>query len=170
MPHARVELALEPLEKPTASGLEEVEILISTNPGQPPRALGKVASGGELSRVSLAIQVVTAQTSRTPTLVFDEVDVGIGGATGDVVGRLLRQLGEARENRRGQVICVTHLAQVAAKAHRHYLVEKHSDGAAVFVALRELTGDQRREEIARMLGGETTTQSLAHAEEMLGRS
>lgn len=165
MPHARVELALTALEKPTATGLEEVEILIATNPGQPARALGKIASGGELSRVSLAIQVVTAQTSRTPTLVFDEVDVGIGGATGDVVGKLLRQLGE-----RGQVICVTHLAQVAARAHRQYLVEKHSDGEAAFVALRELKDGERSAEVARMLGGETTAQSLAHAEEMLARA
>ncbi|WP_105103363.1 DNA repair protein RecN [Microbulbifer pacificus] len=165
MPHARVELALVELDKPAATGLEEVEILIATNPGQPARALGKIASGGELSRVSLAIQVVTAQTSRTPTLVFDEVDVGIGGATGDVVGRLLRQLGE-----RGQVICVTHLAQVAARAHRQYLVEKHSDGAAAFVALRELQDGERSAEIARMLGGEATAQSLAHAEEMLNRA
>ncbi|WGL16212.1 DNA repair protein RecN [Microbulbifer bruguierae] len=164
MPHARVELALTEQEKPSASGLEEVEILISTNPGQPPRALGKIASGGELSRVSLAVQVVTAQTSRTPTLVFDEVDVGIGGATGDVVGKLLRQLGE-----RGQVICVTHLAQVAARAHRQYLVEKHSDGEAAFVALRELKNAERSAEVARMLGGEATAQSLAHAEEMLSR-
>ncbi|WP_226704067.1 DNA repair protein RecN [Microbulbifer elongatus] len=165
MPHARVELALTELDKPTATGLEEVEILISTNPGQPPRPLGKIASGGELSRVSLAIQVITAQTSRTPTLVFDEVDVGIGGATGDVVGKLLRQLGE-----RGQVICVTHLAQVAARAHRQYLVEKHSDGEAAFVALRELKDAERSSEIARMLGGEATAQSLAHAEEMLSRA
>ncbi|MCX2783401.1 DNA repair protein RecN [Microbulbifer thermotolerans] len=170
MPHARVELTLQPLEKAAASGLEDVEILIATNPGQPPRPLGKIASGGELSRVSLAIQVVTAQTSRTPTLVFDEVDVGIGGATGDVVGRLLRQLGETRGGRAGQVICVTHLAQVAARAHRHYQVEKHSDGQAAFVSLRELKGEERREEIARMLGGETTAQSLAHAEEMLSRN
>ncbi|WP_444943538.1 DNA repair protein RecN [Microbulbifer sp. ZKSA006] len=170
MPHACVELSLQELDTPNSQGLEEAEILISTNPGQPPRPLGKIASGGELSRVSLAIQVVTAQTSRTPTLVFDEVDVGIGGATGDVVGRLLRQLGETRDGRSGQVICVTHLAQVAARAHRQYLVEKHSDGESVFVALRELTNGERREEVARMLGGAPTTQSLAHAEEMLGRS
>ncbi|WHI45624.1 DNA repair protein RecN [Microbulbifer sp. TRSA001] len=169
MPHARVELSLQKLDTPNSQGLEEAEILISTNPGQPPRPLGKIASGGELSRVSLAIQVVTAQTSRTPTLVFDEVDVGIGGATGDVVGRLLRQLGETRNGCSGQVICVTHLAQVAARAHRQYLVEKHSDGESVFVALRELTNGERREEVARMLGGAPTAQSLAHAEEMLGR-
>ncbi|AWF82628.1 DNA repair protein RecN [Microbulbifer sp. A4B17] len=170
MPHARVELSLQELDTPNSQGLEEAEILISTNPGQPPRPLGKIASGGELSRVSLAIQVVTAQTSRTPTLVFDEVDVGIGGATGDVVGRLLRQLGETRNGRSGQVICVTHLAQVAARAHRQYLVEKHSDGESVFVALRELTNGERREEVARMLGGAPTAQSLAHAEEMLERT
>ncbi|MEW5251002.1 DNA repair protein RecN [Microbulbifer discodermiae] len=170
MPHARVELALQPLEKPAATGLEEVEILIATNPGQPSRPLGKIASGGELSRVSLAIQVVTAQTSRTPTLVFDEVDVGIGGATGDVVGRLLRQLGESRNDRSGQVICVTHLAQVAARAHRHYLVEKHSSGKAALVSLRELGDGERRAEVARMLGGEATEQSLAHAGEMLTRA
>ncbi|MDP5210564.1 DNA repair protein RecN [Microbulbifer sp. 2205BS26-8] len=170
MPHVRMELALHPLAKPNSRGLEDVEMLITTNPGQPPRPLGKIASGGELSRVSLAIQVVTTRTSRTPTLVFDEVDVGIGGATGDVVGRLLRQLGEVHSGRNGQVICVTHLAQVAARAHRHYLVEKHSDGDSAFIALRELSGDNRREEIARMLGGEATAQSLAHAEEMLSRA
>ncbi|WP_444889459.1 DNA repair protein RecN [Microbulbifer sp. DLAB2-AA] len=170
MPHAKVELALQALDKPCSHGLEEVEILISTNPGQPPRPLGRIASGGELSRVSLAVQVVTAQTSRTPTLVFDEVDVGIGGATGDVVGRLLRQLGETRNGCSGQVICVTHLAQVAARAHRQYLVEKHSDGEQAFVALRELKNGERREEIARMLGGQPSPQSLAHAEEMLTRT
>ncbi|WP_299941797.1 DNA repair protein RecN [uncultured Microbulbifer sp.] len=169
MPHVRMELALHTLAKPNSRGLEDVEMLITTNPGQPPRPLGKIASGGELSRVSLAIQVVTARTSRTPTLVFDEVDVGIGGATGDVVGRLLRQLGEMQSGRSGQVICVTHLAQVAARAHRHYLVEKHADSESAFVALRELSGGKRREEIARMLGGEPTAQSLAHAEEMLSR-
>ncbi|GMG87097.1 DNA repair protein RecN [Biformimicrobium ophioploci] len=164
MPHARVEIALSTTDKPAATGVEEVEFLISTNPGQPARALAKVASGGELSRVSLAIQVITAQTSQTPTLVFDEVDVGIGGATGDVVGRLLRKLGD-----RGQVICVTHLAQVAAKAHQQYLVEKHSDGSSAFVSLRELTNDVRTDEIARMLGGEPTEQSRAHAQDMLTR-
>src|SRR5690606_21022661 len=120
MENARLLVSLIPLtEKPGLHGLEEVEFLISTNPGQPPRPLGKVASGGELSRISLAIQVITAQTSATPTLVFDEVDVGIGGATADVVGNLLRQLGD-----KGQVICVTHLAQVASKGHQHLQVSK----------------------------------------------
>src|SRR5690606_7002239 len=149
--------------KITAHGFEDIEFLISTNPGQPPRSLGKVASGGELSRISLAIQVVTAQTSAIPTLVFDEVDVGIGGATGDVVGNLLRQLGE-----KGQVICVTHLAQVASKGHQHLQVIKTSSKKSAESTLVELTGESKVEEIARMLGGlHITEQSLAHAREIL---
>jgi len=149
--------------KLSANGLEEVEFLISTNPGQPPRPLAKVASGGELSRISLAIQVITAQTSATPTLVFDEVDVGIGGATGDVVGELLRQLGE-----KGQVICVTHLAQVASKGHHHLQVIKTSSKQSAQSTLTALSPAARTEEIARMLGGlKVTEQSLAHAREML---
>lgn len=150
-------------DKPSANGLEEIEFLISTNPGQTPRALAKVASGGELSRISLAIQVVTAQTSATPTLVFDEVDVGIGGATADVVGKLLRQLGE-----KGQVICVTHLAQVASKGHQHLLVSKKSTSTSAESTLELLEGEEKVTEIARMLGGaKLTEQSLAHAREIL---
>lgn len=162
MPQARIEVALQPLEKPSTNGYENVALLIATNPGQALKALSKVVSGGELSRISLAVQVVTAQSSRIPTLIFDEVDAGIGGATGEVVGRLLRALGET-----GQVICVTHLAQVAAKAHHHYLVEKCGDGAAVNIALRPLKRRQRTAEIARMLDGSTSKQSCAHAQEML---
>ncbi len=164
MENAKFSVSLIPLaEKPGANGLEEVEFLISTNPGQAPRPLGKVASGGELSRISLAIQVVTAQTSATPTLVFDEVDVGIGGATGDVVGQLLRQLGE-----RGQVICVTHLAQVASKGHQHLQVVKKASKKSAESTLVELDSAAKVEEIARMLGGlKITEQSLAHAREML---
>lgn len=164
MENARLEVSLAPLDdKPSAYGLEEVEFLISTNPGQPARALNKIASGGELSRISLAIQVVTAQTSARPTLVFDEVDVGIGGATGDVVGRLLRELGK-----RSQVICVTHLAQVASKGHQHLQVTKTASSSSAQSTLIELTGEAKVEEIARMLGGMTITdQSLAHAREFL---
>lgn len=164
MPNARLEVSLKPLEnKPGPHGLEEVEFIISTNPGQPARSLNKVASGGELSRVSLAIQVVTARTSATPTLVFDEVDVGIGGATGDVVGRLLRQLGQG-----GQVICVTHLAQVASKGHQHLRVSKTASKKTAQSTLVALEGEEKIEEIARMLGGMTVTeQSLAHAREMV---
>lgn len=149
-------------ERTSAHGLDDIEFLISTNPGQPPRPLAKVASGGELSRVSLAIQVITARSSTIPTLVFDEVDVGIGGATGDVVGQLLRQLGN-----QGQVICVTHLAQVASKAHQHLQVSKESDKKSTQSTLVPLNGDSRIEEIARMMGGaKITEQSLAHAREM----
>lgn len=149
-------------ERTSSHGLDDIEFLISTNPGQPPRPLAKVASGGELSRVSLAIQVITARSSTIPTLVFDEVDVGIGGATGDVVGQLLRQLGD-----QGQVICVTHLAQVASKAHQHLQVSKASNKKSTQSTLVPLVGDSRIEEIARMMGGtKITEQSLAHAREM----
>lgn len=157
-----VQLAEQP-ERVSAAGQEDIEFLISTNPGQTPRSLAKVASGGELSRISLAIQVITAQTSATPSLVFDEVDVGIGGATGDVVGNLLRQLGD-----RGQVICVTHLAQVASKGHHHLQVVKTASKQQAESTLRPLNAEDRVAEIARMLGGLTTSgQSLAHAREML---
>jgi DNA repair protein RecN (Recombination protein N) len=125
--------------------------------------LARVASGGELSRISLAIQVVAASTSRIPTLVFDEVDVGIGGATAVVVGKLLRQLGH-----NGQVLCVTHQAQVAAQAHHHLQVSKQQKGKRLETALTALMDDARVDEIARMIGGEKITQqSRAHAQEML---
>jgi DNA repair protein RecN (Recombination protein N) len=148
---------------PHNNGAEEIEFLISTNPGNPPQALNRIASGGELSRISLAIQVVTAQTTAIPTLVFDEVDVGIGGATAEVVGNLLRELGS-----RGQVLCVTHQPQVASKGHQHFSVDKASDKKTVRTNLRRLNGEEKIEEIARMLGGITVTaQSRAHAKEML---
>lgn len=166
MENAKLTVALNTLEeKPNQYGLEEIEFLISTNPGQTPRSLAKVASGGELSRVSLAIQVITAQTSAIPTLVFDEVDVGIGGATGDIVGQLLRKLGE-----KGQVICVTHLAQVASKGHQHLLVRKTAHAHSAESTLVEIGGDEKVAEIARMLGGiKITDQSLAHAREMISQ-
>jgi DNA repair protein RecN (Recombination protein N) len=156
--------------KPTAvgdlmpHGLEQVEFLVSANPGQPPRPLAKVASGGELSRISLAIQVITAQTSRVPTLVFDEVDVGIGGPTAEVVGQLLRRLGE-----RGQVLTVTHLPQVAAQGHHHLFVHKARGSDETHTAVAALEDGERVEEIARMLGGvDLTEQALAHARQMIG--
>lgn len=165
MPGGRFSVVLKPVtpgENPP-HGLELVEFLVSANPGQPPRALAKVASGGELSRISLAIQVITAQTSRTPTLVFDEVDVGIGGPTAEIVGQLLRRLGE-----RGQVLTVTHLPQVAAQGHNHLFVHKARGADETRTAVAELNGDARVEEIARMLGGvELTEQSLAHARQMV---
>ncbi len=166
MSTAKLDIALTGNQNPGRHGLEDIEFLISTNPGQPPRSLAKVASGGELSRISLAIQVVTAQTSTIPTLVFDEVDVGIGGATADTVGQLLRALGE-----KGQVLCVTHLAQVASKGHQHLQVTKQANKKSAQSSLVALEGEAKIEEIARMLGGAgITEQSRAHAEEMLAGS
>ena len=163
MSNATFEIALIALEEPSSKGSEEIEFLIATNPGQEPKPLGKIASGGELSRISLAIQVVTAQTSAASSLVFDEVDVGIGGATANVVGQMLRQLGE-----RCQVLCVTHLPQVASKAHQHLQVVKTTDKAGAASSLSKLAEDERVSEIARMLGGEANSeQAVAHAKEML---
>lgn len=162
---ARFVACLTPLDsgRYNASGLEEVEFLISANKGQPARALAKVASGGELSRISLAIQVVTAQTSSTPTLIFDEVDVGIGGAIAEVVGRLLRELGE-----RAQILCVTHQPQVASQGHQHLFVSKDSDSDLTRTRIDTLSEEKRVHEVARMLGGiDITDTSLEHAREML---
>ncbi|SHN27571.1 DNA replication and repair protein RecN [Pseudomonas asturiensis] len=165
MPGGRfqIELKAVPGTEPHPHGLEHVELLVSANPGQPLKALAKVASGGELSRISLAIQVITAQTSRVPTLVFDEVDVGIGGPTAEIVGQLLRRLGE-----RGQVMTVTHLPQVAAQGHQHLFVHKVRDNDATRTAVSKLTKAERIEEVARMLGGiDLTKESLAHAKKMV---
>ncbi|WXL26921.1 DNA repair protein RecN [Ectopseudomonas mendocina] len=168
MPGGRFNVKLTPnsSDEPHPNGLEQIEFLVSANPGQPLKALGKVASGGELSRISLAIQVITAQTSRVPTLVFDEVDVGIGGPTAEVVGQLLRRLGE-----RGQVLTVTHLPQVAAQGHQHLFVHKVRENNATRTAVSKLSPAQRVEEIARMLGGvDLTEESLAHARQMVSRA
>ncbi|BAN50661.1 DNA repair protein RecN [Metapseudomonas resinovorans] len=165
MPGGRfnIQLHANPVAEPQQQGLEQVEFLVSANPGQPLKALAKVASGGELSRISLAIQVITAQTSRVPTLVFDEVDVGIGGPTAEVVGQLLRRLGE-----RGQVLTVTHLPQVAAQGHHHLFVHKQRGSDETRTAVAKLQEAPRIEEIARMLGGvDLTEESLAHARKMV---
>lgn len=144
-------------------GLESIEFLVSANPGQPAKPLAKVASGGELSRISLGIQVITAQTSRVPTLVFDEVDVGIGGPTAEIVGQLLRQLGA-----RGQVLTVTHLPQVAAQGHQHLFVRKEQSRKSTRTCIDNLDRDGRIREVARMLGGiDMTEESLAHARKLL---
>lgn len=165
MPGGRftIELRATAHAEPHPHGQEQVELLVSANPGQPLKPLAKVASGGELSRISLAIQVITAQTSRVPTLVFDEVDVGIGGPTAEVVGQLLRRLGE-----RGQVLTVTHLPQVAAQGHHHLFVHKARGSDATRTAVVHLQDSDRIEEIARMLGGvDLTSESLAHARKMV---
>ncbi|MBU6951985.1 DNA repair protein RecN [Hahella sp. HN01] len=159
-------IQFSPLKSPSALGDEEAEMLISMNPGQPPKPLQKIASGGELSRISLAIQVVAAASSDTPTLVFDEVDVGIGGGTAEIVGRMLRELGA-----KAQILCVTHLAQVASQAHNHLFVTKHVSSGQTQSAILKLEGSDRIHEIARMLGGvDITEHSLAHAHEMLTSS
>lgn len=168
MPGGRfsIELQAGTSDEPQPQGLEQVEFLVSANPGQPLKSLAKVASGGELSRISLAIQVITAQTSRVPTLVFDEVDVGIGGPTAEVVGQLLRRLGE-----RGQVLTVTHLPQVAAQGHQHLFVHKARGQDSTQTAVACLTPEGRVEEIARMLGGvDLTEESLAHARKMVTKA
>ena len=150
---------------PTINGSDRVEFLVSTNPGQPPKPLNKVASGGELSRISLAIQVITAQNSGVPILVFDEVDVGIGGGVAEIVGQALNCLGQQR-----QVLCITHLPQVASQGDYHLQVSKSFHDNSTHTQIKALDPQERVEEIARMLGGvEMTEQTLAHAKEMLQR-
>lgn len=168
LPNARFEIALQTLddERFSPTGMERVEFLVSTNPGQPVKPLHKVASGGELSRISLAIQVITAHSSHIPTLIFDEVDTGIGGGVAETVGRQLRALGESH-----QVLCVTHLPQVAALGHHHLYVSKQTQQNSTTTGIRRLDDNARNEEIARMLGGvEITEQTRAHAREMIGRA
>ncbi len=146
----------------TRYGNETVEFVVTANPGQPLQNLAKIASGGEISRISLAIQVILANKAQVPTLIFDEVDVGIGGEVANVVGQKLKHLG-----RTSQVICVTHLSQVAAKGDHHFSVSKIGE-KQVAVTVMKLNAEQRVKEIARMSGGENITeQSLAHAQEML---
>jgi DNA repair protein RecN (Recombination protein N) len=151
---------------PSVIGTDIIEFLVTTNPGQTPKLLHKVVSGGELSRISLAIQVITAQSSGVPILVFDEVDVGIGGRVAEIVGQLLNRLGQQR-----QVLCITHLPQVACQGHHHLRVSKIIDQQTTHTFISRLDPEQRIEEVARMLGGvEITSQTLAHAQEMLQRS
>ncbi len=147
----------------SAHGSDEIRYLVSANPGQPPKPLARVASGGELSRISLAIQVIMSESSRIPTLIFDEVDSGVGGGVAEIVGKKLRQLGAER-----QVLCVTHLPQVASQAHHHFRVEKSSRDKQTVTAVFALDDGERLEEVARMLGGvQITEQTRAHASEMI---
>ncbi len=155
-----------PGETPGPNGAERVEFRVSANPGQAPQPLTRVASGGELSRISLAIQVICAQQVRIPTLVFDEVDVGVGGAVAERVGQLLRALATQR-----QVLCVTHLPQVASLGHNQLQVSKHTAGGQTLIRVQALDHAMRVEEIARMLGGlEISATTLSHAREMLERA
>lgn len=166
MPKGWVDIEITPLDKMQIHGLDKVEYKVCTNPGMEPDSLNKIASGGELSRIGLAIQMITAQRGSTPTLLFDEVDVGIGGATAALVGKMLRQLGD-----RLQLFCVTHQPQVAACAHQHYRVEKQSDCNQTVTQVTLLDSANKIHEIARMLGGVTITeQTVSHAKELLLQS
>jgi DNA repair protein RecN (Recombination protein N) len=165
MPGGRFEVELEtPANaEPSTGGDERVDFLVSANPGQPVKPIARVASGGELSRISLAVQVAAAARHARGCMIFDEVDAGIGGGVAEIVGRQLRELGG-----RGQVLCVTHLAQVASQAHRQLRVTKLTDGRTSRTAVAALSADERVEELARMLGGvEITRKAREHAREML---
>jgi DNA repair protein RecN (Recombination protein N) len=164
MAGGRFEVALQPAPEVNAHGLENVEFLVSAHKGIAPQPLAKVASGGELSRLSLAIQSVSSRVAQVPTLIFDEVDAGIGGRVAEIVGRMLKQLGA-----RHQVMCITHLPQVAASADQQWQVVKTTESGKVLSRVTVLDGSQRVEEIARMLGGVRITETTRkHAAEMLG--
>nr|WP_315170154.1 DNA repair protein RecN [uncultured Limnohabitans sp.] len=164
MQGGRFEVSLQTLDAPAQHGLEEVSFLVAGHEGSTPRPVGKVASGGELSRIALAIAVTTSELGEAGTLIFDEVDSGVGGAVAETVGRLMKQLGQHR-----QVLAVTHLPQVAACADHHLLVSKAAAQGQVSSQVRAVSGEERVSEIARMLGGEKlSATTLAHAREMLG--
>ena len=161
----RAEIRAKPRDRADANGLDRIEFQVSLNPGQEFGPLSRVASGGELSRISLALEVVAAGATSIPTLVFDEVDAGIGGGVAEIVGRRLAEIAAHR-----QVLCVTHLAQVASQGRHHYRVLKQSGEQSTRTGVRSLRGDERVEELARMLGGvEITARTRAHAEEMIER-
>ncbi len=161
----RIDVVPEPEGPPAPHGNDRIDFLVSANPGQPLRSISRVASGGELSRISLAVQASASHRAGVATLIFDEVDAGIGGRVAGIVGRRLRALSDAR-----QVLCVTHLPQIASQAHHHISVEKRATGNETTAVTSPLSGELRVRELARMLAGaEPTSQSLAHAREMLER-
>lgn len=163
MTGGRFEVQVEPAAEPGAHGADAISFLVSSHPGMTPKAIGKVASGGELSRISLAISVTTSELGEAPTLIFDEVDSGVGGAVAETVGKLMQQLGRDR-----QVLAVTHLPQVAACAHHHLVVAKHKSADGTTSSVSAAQHEQRVNELARMLGGERlSATTLAHAREML---
>jgi len=162
----RAQFTVEVRPKPMdTTGADSVEFLFSANPGEPPRPLNKIASGGEMSRVMLALKTVLADAAPVPTLVFDEIDAGIGGRTAHAVGEKIAQLA-----RHCQILCITHLPQIACRANHHLLIEKHTDGAATRASVQPLTGEARVHEIARMLAGTPTETALQHARELLSGS
>jgi DNA repair protein RecN (Recombination protein N) len=148
----------------TAKGIDKIEFLIAPNPGEPPKALTKIASGGEISRVMLALKTLLGTVDRVPTMVFDEIDMGIGGKIAEIVGKKLQHISSSH-----QVICITHLPQIASKGTTHFHVEKQLTQDHTTTLVRRLSPQERLEEIARMLGGETITPiTVQHAREMLG--
>ena len=164
MAGGQLEIALVPLNAGGSNGLEQIEFLVAGHAGSTPRALARVASGGELARISLAISVITSKASFTPTLIFDEVDAGIGGAVAETVGKLLHQLGQSH-----QILCVTHLPQVAAQGNHHLKVSKSQHADKTMSQVEILGRTERVEEVARMLGGATITDTTRrHARELLG--
>jgi DNA repair protein RecN (Recombination protein N) len=168
MPGGKFGIAISPLSEDDARpwGIDDIEFQISANAGQAMLPLSRVASGGELSRMSLAIQVIGSDGSAIPTMVFDEVDSGVGGGVAEMVGRRLCELGEHR-----QVLCVTHLPQVASLADQHFRISKVTDGKTTRTGLHALSREERVDELARMLGGvEITQKTLEHAAEMLAHA
>ncbi len=166
MPGASFEIAFSPLAEPVYDGLERIEFLISLNPGEPPKPLVKVASGGELSRLMLALKRLAPDADSVPTVIFDEVDAGIGGAAATAVGRKLQMV-----SRTSQILCVTHLPQVAAFADHHHRVLKREAEGRTLTAMESISGDERVQEMARMLGGaQVTEQTLLHARELISTS
>jgi DNA repair protein RecN (Recombination protein N) len=171
MPEARFEVALEPVAPEAglpcgSSGAEAAELRFSANPGEPARALNRVASGGELSRVFLALKNVLRRAGAGTALVFDEVDAGVGGGVADRVGSVLAELAGSH-----QVLCITHLPQIAARADSHFRIAKATGGGRTAAAVERLDATGRRDEIARMAGGETITDAtLEHAQALLDRA
>ena len=165
LPNAEFDISIRPKAEAQcdSTGADAIEFLVSMNPGQAPGPVDRVASGGELSRIGLALAVAATDASTIPTLIFDEIDSGIGGATAEVVGRRLREIAS-----RHQVICVTHLPQVASQGMQHYRIAKLTDGRVSHTQVRLLNPEQRIEELSRMLGGvEITATTRAHAAEMI---
>ena len=164
MPRVRLEVAVEPAEL-SSQGADRVEFLISANPGEPVRPLARIASGGELSRIMLALKSVMAGVDDIDTLIFDEIDTGVSGRAAQKVGLRLRQLGENR-----QILCVTHLAQIAAMGHQHLLIRKEVRQDRTYTEVAALNVSGREEELARIIGGEVTPANLQAAREMLAKA
>lgn len=162
MEKAELRISFKPIP-PSSSGIDQIEFLLSANQGETPKSLTRIASGGELSRIMLALKGILAEADKIPLLIFDEVDAGIGGKTAESVGNRLKNLAK-----RHQILCITHLPQIAAMADHHIMIEKSQKQDSVYVKVKELSSEEREQEIARMLSGKITDISLSHARELLG--